>query len=106
MSKKNEWTSEAVSRTTADSRATGRRFRRVLALIQIGLVALLTQAPAFATDPTDADPDPDYSSSSTTTTLVFYGMDEVDVSGLPPGHYVIIVIDENGASHTFKIYVS
>ena len=91
-----------------------RQFRRaeiVRGLFKIALLGLLFQSPLHATDPTEIDPDPDYLSSSTSvsepTILIVPSLDSLDIDGLRPGHYVIIVVgeNENGAGRRFEIYI-
>lgn len=74
----------------------------------LGVMALLLQSPAFATDPIDADPDPDFFTSTTTTTtttIVVDSLDQVDLQGLAPGHYLIVVMGSSGVELTFEFVV-
>ena len=82
------------------------RFTSALTIVKICLVALLVQAPAFATDPIDVDPNPDPpSSSSSMVTLYATDAEPVDVDSLLPGHYLIIVTHSDGSQSQYEIWV-
>lgn len=74
------------------------RFARLRSMLKIGLVALLVQSPIYATDPIEVDPDPDI-----TTTIVVEDSAEVNPESLPPGRYMIIVVDEDGSREAYEI---
>lgn len=78
-------------------------FRRSLALLQIGMVAMLMQSPVWATDPIDVDPDPDFASNPVTITID--ASDQLDIDSLAPGHYLIVVIADDGSEHSFEVWV-
>lgn len=69
----------------------------------IGLLALLFQNPIWATDPIAVDPDPDF--TSTSTTIYVDASEPLDVASLAPGHYVIVVIAEDGVEQSFEVWV-
>ena len=82
------------------------RFVSALAIIKICLIALLVQAPAFATDPVDVDPNPDPPTSSGLTTPIYVDESErVDTEGLAPGRYLIIVTHDDNSQSQYEIWV-
>lgn len=94
------------------SKTRNRQSRRAtfgLGILKVACLTFLVQSPLFATDPTEIDPDPDYASFSTesskATTLVVFDLDSLDIAGLPPGRYLVVVIDENQGVRRFEIHV-
>lgn len=71
----------------------------IQSMLKIGLLALFIQSPIYATDPIDFDPDP----NSTTTIVVQASEEEGAIKSLPPGRYMIIVVDEDGSTEVRQI---
>lgn len=65
------------------------------------LTLLLIPSTAYGTEPIDLDPDPDFTSPM--VTIVVQHAADLDIGSLPPGHYLIIVIDEEGRRYSYEI---
>ena len=70
--------------------------------LAVALLALLFQSPVWATEPIAVDPDPDFTS---TTTIYVDASEKLDIASLAPGHYVIVVVAEDGSQQSFEIWV-
>ena len=93
--------SEMLSEDRTDNRTF--RVAPARAALALALLAILVQGPTFATDPIDVDPDPDFTQG--TTMIVVDSTDDLDLGSLPAGHYVIVVVAEDGSQSTFEIEV-
>ena len=84
-----------------------RRLRKggssLASICTIFFVAFLFVWPAHATDPVDVDPDPD--TQTVTTPIVVEDLSQVDPLTMPPGHYVILVVVEDGPDEIYELFV-
>lgn len=84
------------------------RKSHVLFLIALALTTCLAlAAPAFATEPEEADPDPGGLAAGDPTVRVLTLNDptDLDPSRLEPGRYLIRVIDADGSHTVFEVVV-
>ena len=82
------------------------RLVSILLALQICLMVLLVPGSVFATEPVDLDPDPDTPPPTNGSAVFVHEEEEQDLKrSLPPGHYVITVLEEDGGHRTYEIRI-